>query len=82
MRHGLFPIGIAFVTANPMNANNPTYRVVKQPIFRTWGINEYPSGRMVYGGFATKDDAESLADVLRAASSHKIEFEIESEKHD
>lgn len=58
-----------------MNATATLYRVVKQPVFRTWGINEYPSGRMIYGGFATKEDAEGLANVLRAAAAHRIEEE-------
>lgn len=52
-----------------------TYRVVKQPIFRKWGINEYPSGEMIYGGFETREDAEALANVLRAAAGHRIEQE-------
>ena len=55
-----------------MNAQPVTYRVQKAPMLQTWRIVEYPSGIALYDGFATRDEAEALANVLRAASGYAV----------
>lgn len=79
MRRSGNSIGTPFDIMNPMKRTmEPTYKVQRVPMIQAWRIVEYQSGKTLYTGFATRDEAEALANVLRAASSYREKEDVKT----